>query len=167
MESSCCRRSSTSTIRWTDRAGTRSGSALCAGVADLCGHGFLSSQAAGYSRPRWTVSCGRWRALRWAILGRASGRIAAGGGTATERSRKTASIHRTASRLCSEIEPAGGWRRLLQNLQDPEGITTGRVDTRYRGPDLTGSRRKRSTIRRRAPSRRLIHGNQRLPAPRT
>ena len=106
------------------------------GVADLCGHGFLPSQATGTAtRPR-AISSGSGELCARRVLDRSSGRIAAGGGTATERSRKTASIHRTASRLYSEIEPAGGWRRLLQEPAGSRRHHDGEIDTRYRGPDL-------------------------------
>ena len=53
---------SVDTPRWNPEYG----SALRSGLAHICGHGFLSSQAAGAAGRAASRFCARWRALRWA-----------------------------------------------------------------------------------------------------
>ncbi len=56
-------------------------------------------------------------------------------GTEAGSGREASPVHWPARGLSTEGQPACKWRCVFENLQDDEGITTGRLDTRYQGPD--------------------------------
>jgi carboxypeptidase C (cathepsin A) len=106
------------------------------GPALRTGHGFLLSQATRTAARPAPVSSGS----ESFALGEYSTALLAGSLLAEDQKRRVAEkLHQYTGLpvdyiLKSNLRVAGG--AFSKNLQDADGITTGRIDTRYRGPDL-------------------------------